>query len=326
MNRNDKPKLTSGCLIKKLKDEKGVTFKYIDEIHVEDFLKFRNNYMRTASYRKNYQKYTMGKNQGKYLNLDFAYLKEMSILDMHLRDLVVRMCIDIEHDLKVRLLNDVEAQSAENGYNIVDGFLGKYTHIVEKIAATASSPYTSGLTDKYFTVVQRLNLNTNKMENKITDIDCPVWVLVELLTFGDFMKLYSYYYTQKLNPPVNYKILNLVRNLRNACAHNNCILADLTPGSSVAPVEIYNAVKNVSTINQNQRKKKLSNRVVMEFVCMLYIYNKVVSERVKYHRILEMKQFFLGRAIEKASYFETNNLISSTYEFIFKIIEAWYGK
>ena len=326
MNRNDKPKLTSGSLIKKLKDEKGVTFKYIDEIHAEDFLKNRNNYMRTASYRKNYQKYTMGKNQGKYLNLDFAYLKEMSILDMHLRDMVVRMCIDIEHDLKVRLVNDVEAQSAEDGYDIVDSFLGKYPYIVDKIAATASSPYTSGLTDKYFTVVQQLNPSTNKMENKITDIDCPVWVLVELLTFGDFMKLYSYYYTKNPNPPVNYKILNLVRNLRNGCAHNNCILADLTPGSSVAPVEIYNAVKKVSTINQNQRKKKLSNRVVMEFVCMLYTYNKVVSERVKYHRISDMKQFFLGRVKEKASFFELNDLISSTYDFIIKIIEAWYGK
>ena len=52
MNRNDKPKLTSGSLIQKLKDEKGVTFKYIDEVHAEDFLKYRNNYMRTASYRK----------------------------------------------------------------------------------------------------------------------------------------------------------------------------------------------------------------------------------------------------------------------------------
>ena len=32
MNRNDKPKLTSGSLIQKLKAEKGVTFKYIDEM------------------------------------------------------------------------------------------------------------------------------------------------------------------------------------------------------------------------------------------------------------------------------------------------------
>lgn len=39
-----------------------------------------------------------------------------------------------------------------------------------------------------------------------------------------------------------------------------------------------------------------------------------------------MKQFFLGRAKEKASFFELNDLICSTYDFIIKIIEAWYGK
>ena len=45
MNRNDKPKLTSGSLIQKLKGEKGVTFQYIDEVYAEDFLKYRNNYI-----------------------------------------------------------------------------------------------------------------------------------------------------------------------------------------------------------------------------------------------------------------------------------------
>ena len=60
-------------------------------------------------------------------------------------------------------------------------------------------------------------------------------LVVELLTFGDFMRLYDFYYNVKGNVPVSYKVLNLVRNLRNGCAHNNCILADLTPHSSVPP-------------------------------------------------------------------------------------------
>lgn len=46
------------------------------------------------------------------------------------------MCIDIEYDLKVMLVNDVESHSAEDGYDIVDGFLGKYPYIVDKIAYT----------------------------------------------------------------------------------------------------------------------------------------------------------------------------------------------
>ena len=49
------------------------------------------------------------------------------------------MCIDIEYDLKVMLVNDVESHSAEDGYDIVDGFHGKYPYIVDKIAYTTIS-------------------------------------------------------------------------------------------------------------------------------------------------------------------------------------------
>lgn len=196
MNRTDKPKLTSNQLISKLKNDKGVTFRYEDEQSAERFLRDRNNYMRTASYRKNHVKYSKGLNKGKYINLDFGYLKELSILDMHLRDIIVRMCIDIEHDLKVKLVNDVEGNVAENGYDIVEQFLNKYPYIRDnKLVATASSPYTCGLASKYFVINKVKNRKTGKMENMIQTVDCPVWVIVELLTFGDFMRLYDFYYS-----------------------------------------------------------------------------------------------------------------------------------
>lgn len=325
INRTDKPKLTSNQLVSKLKNDKGVTFKYVDEQYAEKFLHDRNNYMRTASYRKNYVKYTKGLNKGKYINLDFGYLKELSILDMHLRDIIVRMCIDIEHDLKVKLVNDVESDATENGYDIVDRFLNKYSYIKDnKLAATASSPYTCGLASKYFVINKVKNIKTGKMENVIQTVDCPIWVIVELLTFGDFMRLYDFYYSAKGNVPVSYKVLNLVRNLRNGCAHNNCILADLTPRSSVPPVEVATAVSQISTIKSNQRKKKMSSRVVMEFVSMLYVYNLVVSQKVKFHRIQEFKIFWNGRMIEKKAFFKTNDLLVGTYDFIKKVVEAWF--
>ena len=78
---------------------------------------------------------------------------------MYLRDIIVRMCIDIEHDLKVKLVNDVESDATENGYDIVDQFLNKYSYIRDnKLAATVSSPYTYGLASKYFVI--------NKVKNK----------------------------------------------------------------------------------------------------------------------------------------------------------------
>lgn len=48
MNRIDKPKMTSAELVNKLKNKKGVTFKYITEQEAENFLRERNNYLRTA--------------------------------------------------------------------------------------------------------------------------------------------------------------------------------------------------------------------------------------------------------------------------------------
>lgn len=122
MNRTDKPKLESKILVDKLRDEKGVTFKYITEEEAALYLVDVNNYLRTASYRKNYQKYLKGPAKGKYIDLDFSYLQELSTIDMHLRNLITKMCIDIEHDLKVLLLKNLEMDPTEDGYTIVDTF------------------------------------------------------------------------------------------------------------------------------------------------------------------------------------------------------------
>lgn len=82
-------------------------------------------------------------------------------------------------------------------------------------------------------------------------------------------------------------IIHLVKNLRNATAHNNCIIANLSRGTSFPSHELSLAVKSIPTISVNQRKKKLSCRPMLEFTALLYVYRIVVSEKVKYHRIKE---------------------------------------
>lgn len=68
-----------------MKEEKGITFSHVSEKEAEKYLFKVNNFLRTASYRKNYQKYQKGSNEGKYSKLDSAYLKELSTIDMHFR-------------------------------------------------------------------------------------------------------------------------------------------------------------------------------------------------------------------------------------------------
>ena len=79
-----------------------------------------NNYLRTASYRKNYQKYRNGIHKGKYIDLDFSYLQELSTTDMHFRFIVSKMCLDIEHDLKVKMLKDIKIRKCREPLKIKD--------------------------------------------------------------------------------------------------------------------------------------------------------------------------------------------------------------
>ena len=322
MNKNDKPKLTSGQLVKKLKDEKGVTFHYVSETEAEVFLREHNNYMRTASYRKNYLKNVSGSNKGKYIKLDFAYLQELSVIDMHFRHIISKMCLDIEHDLKVKLLNCLEDESSIDGYDIVDAFLKQNPYIVKKIEASSSSPFTNDLIFKYFTLQTFVNKKTGKTFYSIVRRDCPVWVLLELLSFGDFIRFYIFFYTSigKSPKPALLTLINLTKSLRNGCAHNNCILANLSKGSSNVPAVMSKNIATIPGITKDQRLKKLSSRSILEFTAMLYLYNEVVSEKVKYYRIKELKKFINGRMIEKKGFFEYNLMLKSSYDFIKKVV------
>lgn len=322
-NRIDKPKLTSVQLIEKAKNERGITFQYITEQEAEAYIRLKNNYMRTAAYRKNYQKHAKGINKGKYIDLDFAYLIELSTIDMHIRNLITKMCLDIEHAMKVKMIFDVETEETQDGYTIVDQFLGKKEnqYIVKEFARRSRSPFTGDLIEKYFKIEQVQDEITGKNELAITEFDCPVWVLVELLSFGDFIKFYEFYYTTISKIHISSRICNLVKSLRNGCAHNNCIICDLSHGTSRAPAEIKHVVAKINGLGKDMRNKKLSSRPILEFTCVLYMYNQVVSKQIKEHRVRELKELFHERMRRNETYFNKNELIKTSYCFVLSLVD-----
>lgn len=321
-NKQDKPKRSPQDLIVMLKEEKGVIFKLMNETDAIAYLSERNNYLRTASYRKNYDKHQSGENEGKYIQLDFAYLAELSKLDMYLRAHLLQMCIDIEHALKVTTISDIESNSLEDGYSIVDAFLADNPDIVDSISKKVDSVFTGVLIEKYFSLCYVFDNEKNSLCTKILKADCPVWVLVELLAFKDFLRFLKFYadqYPGRLN--VNLKLLNTVRNLRNACAHNNCILTSLRPGATQPTHTVSRYVAKISTIAKEERKNKLSSRPLFEIVCLLMEYDYWIAPSLKKKRLQALYDFAHNRMVLHKDYFSNNQVISTSLAFLQKTID-----
>lgn len=119
-----KPMLCVNEMISYLKN-KNIKFNYISESDALKYLKDNNNYYNLTSYKHNFLKYPSpaGKFEGKYQDLDFAYLKDLSIIDYRVRLVLFKMIINIEYYLKMKILNTIENIDEEDGYRIVNLYL-----------------------------------------------------------------------------------------------------------------------------------------------------------------------------------------------------------
>lgn len=303
-----KSKLSIDDQIKHMKSSKGILFNIVDEDAAKLFLEQNNYYFKLKSYAKNYEKYNSGPNAGKYVDLEFAYLKELSTLDMYLRKFIIKMTLDIEHFLKIKLIRDVGEKASEDGYSFVNEFLQANLHIKENIKKKTNSAC--------WDLVQKYNDNF------------AIWNIVEVLSFGDFIKLYTTYYRKYQCHESLIYCLWSVKFLRNAAAHNNCLLNSLRNPYDIKIQknrEINTFIARLPGILKSTREKKMSNPIVHDFVVTLYVFNRIVTSPIRMHAMRELKVDLLeNRCRKNKIYFANNEIVRSHYEFIKIIVDYFY--
>ena len=293
-------------LIQHMKN-RGITFNEISENDAKQFLQNNNYYMKLAAYRANYDKCDTGKRQGQYKKLDFGYLKELSTIDMYLRYIVMDMCLDIEHVIKVRLIKNITNNPSEDGYDIVRKFIAQDDNlrILKNIRSHKSGEYCKDLIEKYYPYF-------------------PVWVFVELISFGDLLYFCSFYEKIYGVQIINNKLKNTVRDVRNAAAHSNCLLNKMTEkidSTKQVNNEISSFIIGMKNISKTSRVNNLSYKFTNSFVTVLYVYDSLMNEIPKQKRYKEIQEFMNGRVVKNKQFFQSNSKIVGVYNFHKKVID-----
>lgn len=280
--------------------EKGIKFEKMTEADAKRFLTNSNYYFKLKAYCKNYTKNI----EGKYVGLDFAYLVDLSTIDMHLRKFIIKISLDVEHFLKVKLLRDFLSDGNEDGYEIVDEFFQAHPAIRQEVLEKGRSSYCSDMVAHYKDAF-------------------AIWNIVEVLSFGHFAMLYEEFY---LKHPFRDSMTNMllpIKSLRNAAAHNNCLINKMVAPVNIEPNRLVNTfVSQIPGISGKTRQKKMVNPVIHDFIVLLYTFDKVVtSQKTKEKTYEELKELFDSRIPRHKEYYFDNAVLVSSYEFVKKIVD-----
>ena len=276
---------------------KNIKFNECAEDEAEEYLRENNNYYNVTAYKNNFVKYQCGPLTGKYIDLDFAYLKDLSIIDYRTRIVLFKMIINIEHYLKIRILNIVEELDEEDGYNIVNLYLDKDFNDEEYPKRVHESIRKKVTNEYYKKIFSKYDIDKN---SKIENI--PIWEFLEIITFGELINFFEFF-TNEYNLDDNKYvfILREVNKLRNAVAHNSCVLSELDKKNNLhrADTLVINYLQCCG-IGKENRTNKLRNSRIRQITYTLYLFNEIVtSDGVKKNVTEDVNNLFFDRIIEK---------------------------
>ena len=123
---------------------------------------------------------------------------------------------------------------------------------------------------------------------------------------------------------MNNKLINIVRDLRNASAHSNCLMNHISEKleeSKQPHSEVISFIKGMSNISQSARRKNLRYKFSYNIVTLLYVYDAFVPEEAKKNRYAQLQDFMEKRMLRNKDYFAEHAQLCGTYHFLKKVLD-----
>lgn len=317
MKRKVKPKLNTENQIKHL-ISKGVRFELISVEDATTYLRRNNTYFKLRAYRKNFSKHPDGDHKGEYINLDFAKLKDLSIIDMRMRYVFLQMALDIEHFAKVRLLRVIE-DSDDDGYQIVDDYYKslklfdasngshRYDLLQKELSCKLNNPYCGGIIEKY-------------------DGCYPAWAFVEIISLGTMIHFFRFC-ADKLEDKIlkdEYYLLITIKEIRNAAAHSNCIIHDMGTKDSRHKTN-YSVLRALKGISKATKHSQLGNERMRQMITLLYAHTVFVDSEGVHKRTKGILDEIIERMYQHTDYYSENENILKAFDFVKKSVDILFA-
>lgn len=292
--------------------DKGVGLNIVGADEARRYLQYNNNYFKLTAYRKNYQKHPGGAKAGQYVRLEFAYLVDLAEIDRLLRHEILQLSLDIEHHTKLALLRVLEGAGVDS-YGIVAEYMNSLNerdrHILDsEIARNRGNVYCGDLVDKY-------------------DGRYPVWAFLELISFGKLISIYNFCGKRfdKREMISDYRALQSCRAIRNAAAHNSCILNDCRTGTAkhYQGGDFARALAMIEGISKTARKTRMSNARLQQLAVLLYMHRRMVANMAERREAAQRMDVFVRRMNLHSAYYADNPLLASTFSFLTTLIDSW---
>ncbi len=299
---------------------KGISFDLCSREAAAKYLRTGNNLFRTSAYRKLFPLQDQGKRTGEYLGLDFEHLRALSSLDRKLRQCFLSITIDVEHFARIKLLNACE-EHGEDGHAVVEEYLSAMNHKLRN--------HVTGNMEGRSKKGEKFDEYSGDLIAHYLNKGMPVWVFLEIVEFGVFNSFYLFCADRWEDKDMRQEhyVLRSCQALRNACAHNSCVLNGVSRAGEETGTDINELITD--SLNEHglkrtkTRRARLNNLRTVQMASALYASERLCTREETRARHAAMLADLREAWRDVEGLFKKNNVITSFFDFFFKIVDIW---
>lgn len=153
-------------------------FNIIRKENAIEILHDLNYYYKLTVYKKNFKQ----DEDGKRKNIEFSYMVDIANIDTQLRYILLHFSLDVEQALKTYIITAITENPDTDGFDIVDRF---FQSMRDQGKDVSKEKVLERLKNKKHYQYALYQANHEKI---------AAWVLVEILSFGEFLQFFKYYF------------------------------------------------------------------------------------------------------------------------------------